>query len=176
MIKAAGKKVFIKPHESKTVTSNGLHVPDASIKIPSTGEVVSVGEMVTTLKVGDQVRFSVTGMTEAFTHEDEEYFYLHRDKDVLYKIEDGKPVPLYSTILVKRDEVEEKTETGLFVPEAVRQGMSTNTGVVYVHGFDCDFVREGMKVIIPERGVNVEIDDVEYAFFRDEGDILAIID
>ena len=54
--------------------------------------------------------------------------------------------------------------------------MSTNTGVVYVHGFDCDFVREGMKVIIPERGVNVEIDDVEYAFFRDEGDILAIID
>lgn len=57
MLQAIGNKVIIKPDKKETETKSGIFLPESQVKNP-TGIVVSVGEEVTVVKVGQRVMYA----------------------------------------------------------------------------------------------------------------------
>ncbi len=92
--------------------------------------------------------------------------------------------PLGDKVLVKRDEKLEKTESGLYLPEAAKDAPKTGTvkalGQGHYNEEKGDFtpfaVKSGDRVMFSSyAGTEVKIDGVEYLIMG-ESEILAVID
>lgn len=58
MLRAIGTNVLIRRKQSETMSEGGILIPEAAVKKHNEGDVVSVGEGVVSLKVGDRVIFN----------------------------------------------------------------------------------------------------------------------
>jgi len=98
----------------------------------------------------------------------------------------AKPVlrPLHDKILVKRDEAQSKTESGIFLPESSKDKPKTGTVTAVGTGaLNTDTgeripltIKAGDKVIFSSySGTEVKLDGVELLIMS-EDDILAVID
>lgn len=76
MIKAVGTRVIISPDKAKETTESGIILTEVLPDIPDRGVVVSVGNKIEELKVGDYVIFDPMAITPV-THEGEEYFLFY---------------------------------------------------------------------------------------------------
>jgi len=85
MIKAVGTRVIINPDKAKETTESGIILTEILPDIPDRGIVVSVGEKVEELNVGDYVIFDPMGITPV-TYEEEEYFLFY-ETQIIAKIE-----------------------------------------------------------------------------------------
>ncbi len=83
--------------------------------------------------------------------------------------------PLGDRVLVKLEEVEEKTAGGIFIPQTAQE--KTQSGVVVAVGEDETIkVKEGQKVMYDKyAGTSVNIDNVDHLLIR-YSDILAIME
>ena len=83
-----GNKVLIKLHEKKETYGNtGIYIPDSVQEDPMTGTVISVGEDVTEIKAGDDVRISEFGTPMSIESEGSEHL-LFRKEDIVAKVVD----------------------------------------------------------------------------------------
>lgn len=78
MLQAIGNKVIIKSVEKKDKTDGGILLPTAAKGLSNIGEVISIGELVKSVKVGQKVMFSQWEKIE-MKHEDVMY-YVFEDK------------------------------------------------------------------------------------------------
>lgn len=85
MIKAVGARVIINPDKAEETTESGIILTEILPDIPDRGMVVSVGEKVEELNVGDYVIFDPMGITPV-TYEEEEYFLFY-ETQIIAKIE-----------------------------------------------------------------------------------------
>lgn len=83
--------------------------------------------------------------------------------------------PLGDRVLVKLEEVEEKTAGGIFIPQTAQE--KTQSGLVVAVGEDEMIqVKEGQKVMYDKyAGTQVSVDNVDHLLIR-YSDILAIIE
>ena len=84
--------------------------------------------------------------------------------------------PLGDRVLIKMTEVEEKTASGLFIPQTAQE--KTQTGVVAEIGDDKDVIKVevGQKVMYDKyAGTTIKVDGEEQLLVR-MSDILAVID
>lgn len=87
-----------------------------------------------------------------------------------------KVKPLGDRVLVKTEELEEKTSGGIFIPQTAQE--KTQNGVVVEIGDDKDVinVKPGQRVMYDKyAGTTVKIDGDEHLIVR-ISDVLAIID
>lgn len=87
-----------------------------------------------------------------------------------------KVKPLGDRVLVKTEEVEEKTAGGIFIPQTAQE--KTQTGVVVAIGDDKDAitVKKGDKIMYDKyAGTTVTIEGVDHLLMK-MPDILAIIE
>ncbi len=87
-----------------------------------------------------------------------------------------KVKPIGDRVLVKMEEVEEKTASGIFIPQTAQE--KTQTGVVVAVGDDKDAitVKKGDKIMYDKyAGTTVTIDGTEHLLVKMQ-DILATID
>ncbi len=87
-----------------------------------------------------------------------------------------KVKPIGDRVLVKMEEVEEKTASGIFIPQTAQE--KTQAGVVVEVGDDKDAitVKKGDKIMYDKyAGTNVTIDGEEHLLVKMQ-DILATID
>jgi chaperonin GroES len=84
--------------------------------------------------------------------------------------------PLGDRVLVKTEAVEEKTSSGIYIPQTAQE--KTQTGTVVAIGDDKDVitVAEGQKVMYDKyAGTSVSIDNEEHLLLR-MSDLLAVIE
>ncbi len=83
--------------------------------------------------------------------------------------------PLGDRVLVKLEEVEEKTAGGIFIPQTAQE--KTQSGLVVAVGEDEMIqVKEGQKVMYDKyAGTQVSVDNVDHLLIR-YSDVLAIIE
>jgi chaperonin GroES len=84
--------------------------------------------------------------------------------------------PLGDRVLVKIEEVEEKTASGIFIPQTAQE--KTQSGVVTAVGDDEDVikVKPGDKVMYDKyAGTSIKVDGAEHLLLS-MGDILAVIE
>ena len=87
-----------------------------------------------------------------------------------------KVKPIGDRVLVRMEEVEEKTAGGIFIPQTAQE--KTQTGVVEAVGDDKDVItiKKGDKVMYDKyAGTNVTIDGKEYLLMKMQ-DIMATIE
>ncbi len=87
-----------------------------------------------------------------------------------------KVKPLGDRVLVKMEEVEEKTSGGIFIPQTAQE--KTQTGIVVAIGDDEEAitVKKGDKIMYDKyAGTTVAIDGVDHLLMK-MPDILAIIE
>ena len=87
-----------------------------------------------------------------------------------------KVKPLSDRVLIKTEEMEEKTAGGLFIPQTAQE--KTQTGVIAEIGDDKDVinVKVGQKVMYDKyAGTSVTIDGEDHLLLR-MADVLAIIE
>ena len=83
--------------------------------------------------------------------------------------------PLQDRVLIKVEEAETKTASGLYIPDTAQE--KTQTGSVVAVGDDKDLitVKVGDKVMYDKyAGTNVKIDDQEHLIVK-SSDILAVV-
>ena len=83
--------------------------------------------------------------------------------------------PLQDRILIKVEEAETKTASGLYIPDTAKE--KTQTGTVVAVGDDKDAitVKVGDKVMYDKySGTNVTIDDVDHLIVK-SSDVLAVV-
>ena len=84
--------------------------------------------------------------------------------------------PIGDRVLVKMEDVEEKTKGGIFIPQTAQE--KTQTGVVEAIGDDKDVitVKKGDKIMYDKyAGTSVTVDGKEYLLMKMQ-DIMAIIE
>ena len=84
--------------------------------------------------------------------------------------------PIGDRVLVKMEEVEEKTSGGIFIPQTAQE--KTQTGVVEAVGDDKDVitVKKGDKVMYDKyAGTNVTVEGKEFLIVKMQ-DIMAVIE
>jgi chaperonin GroES len=84
--------------------------------------------------------------------------------------------PLGDRVLIKIEEVEEKTASGIFIPQTAQE--KTQSGVVTAVGDDEDVikVKPGDKVMYDKyAGTSIKVDGAEHLLLS-MGDILAVIE
>lgn len=84
--------------------------------------------------------------------------------------------PLGDRVLVKVEEVEEKTASGIFIPQTAQE--KTQSGVVTAVGDDEDVikVKPGDKVMYDKyAGTSIKVDGAEHLLLS-MGDLLAVIE
>ncbi len=87
-----------------------------------------------------------------------------------------KITPLGDRVLLSLEKTEEKTKSGLFIPETAQE--KTQTGVVRAVGDDKDAikVKPGDKVMYDKyAGTSIKVDDVDHLVIRME-DVIAIVE
>jgi len=90
--------------------------------------------------------------------------------------------PLRDRVIVKPDESEEKTKSGIVIPESAKEEpqegevIAVGPGALDKNGKNISVaVKVGDKVIIPKYGATkIKLDDDEYLILREE-DILAVV-
>ncbi len=93
-----------------------------------------------------------------------------------------KVQPLFDNVLVKRDETEQKTETGIVIPDAAREKAQEGVVVAVGAGRVLDSgalapmcLKVGDRVLLPKYdSMEIEIDGVKHAII-DEGSIHATL-
>ena len=83
--------------------------------------------------------------------------------------------PLQDRVLIKVEDAETKTASGLYIPDTAQE--KTQTGTVVAVGDDDDgiTVKKGDKVMYDKyAGTNVTIDDVDHLIVK-SSDILAVV-
>lgn len=114
------------------------------------------------------------------------YFYIdQRPMDFVYfrktllsfrRIKDMKVIPLEDRVLIKTAELEEKTKSGLFIPQTAQE--KTQVGVVTAIGSDKEAikVKVGQKIMYDKyAGTAIKVDGAEYLILKAK-DILAVIE
>jgi chaperonin GroES len=84
--------------------------------------------------------------------------------------------PLGDRLLVKTEEGEEKTASGLYIPQTAQE--KTQTGTVIEVGDDKDAitVKTGQKILYDKyAGTNIKLEGVDHLILK-MSDVLAIID
>lgn len=84
--------------------------------------------------------------------------------------------PLGDRVLIKIEEVEEKTASGIFIPQTAQE--KTQSGIVTAVGDDEDVikVKPGDKVMYDKyAGTSIKVDGAEHLLLS-MGDILAVIE
>lgn len=82
--------------------------------------------------------------------------------------------PLHKNVILKKDEVEKKTASGIILTEANKNQPSIATVVAVGPDSEAE-IKEQDRVVYKEySGTKVEVDDVEYIIIEDE-DILAVM-
>lgn len=87
-----------------------------------------------------------------------------------------KVIPLEDRVLIKTAELEEKTKSGLFIPQTAQE--KTQVGVVTAVGSDKDEikVKVGQKIMYDKyAGTSIKVDGAEYLIIKSK-DILAVIE
>lgn len=86
-----------------------------------------------------------------------------------------KVKPLGDRVLVKLEKEEEKTKSGLYIPETAQE--KTQVAEVVAVGDDEEIkVKTGDRIMFDKyAGTNVKIDDVDHLILS-MGDILAVVD
>lgn len=83
--------------------------------------------------------------------------------------------PIGERILLRTEQEEEKTKSGLYIPETAQE--KTQVGEVIAIGDDTDKikVKVGQRVMYDKyAGTNIKIDDVEHLILKCE-DVIAIV-
>lgn len=80
-IKAIGNRITIQPDPVQTTTESGLEIPSGSQEKPVTGIVLTKGEDVKEIEVGDRVLYNVFAGGQAKV--DGETIYFIRESDVI---------------------------------------------------------------------------------------------
>ena len=114
------------------------------------------------------------------------YFYIdQRPMDFVYfrktllsfrRIKDMKVIPLEDRVLIKTAELEEKTKSGLFIPQTAQE--KTQVGVVTAIGSDKEAikVKVGQKIMYDKyAGTSIKVDGADYLIIKSK-DILAVIE
>ena len=86
-----------------------------------------------------------------------------------------KVIPLEDRVLIKTAELEEKTKSGLFIPQTAQE--KTQVGVVTAVGSDKDAitVKVGQKIMYDKyAGTSIKVDGADYLIIKSK-DILAVI-
>lgn len=179
----------------EVVTEGGIIVPieqgkgyagaknyQAQKYAPTHGTVVSVGDNVSDIKVGDTIMFHFTTEETCKQHgrieqnEDEKFFYVEGTK-VMCMLRDGFLLPINGWVLANRAEkAAEKTEGGLIIPEAHRKESDKKFRVVAVpEGYedcsvgdvihteiDCDIPLQANELlgIVPNDLFRINIDNI----------------
>jgi chaperonin GroES len=84
--------------------------------------------------------------------------------------------PLGDRVLIKIEEAETKTASGLYIPDTAQE--KTQTGIVTALGDDTDVitVKEGQKVMYDKyAGTSIKVDNEEYLLVKMQ-DIIAIVE
>ncbi|MBO7048887.1 MAG: co-chaperone GroES [Spirochaetia bacterium] len=87
-----------------------------------------------------------------------------------------KVIPLEDRVLIKTAELEEKTKSGLFIPQTAQE--KTQVGVVTAVGSDKDAitVKVGQKIMYDKyAGTSIKVDGADYLIIKSK-DILAVIE
>ncbi len=86
-----------------------------------------------------------------------------------------KVIPLEDRVLIKTAELEEKTKSGLFIPQTAQE--KTQVGVVTAVGSDKEAitVKVGQKIMYDKyAGTSIKVDGADYLIIKSK-DILAVI-
>ena len=84
--------------------------------------------------------------------------------------------PIGDRVLVKTEEVEEKTSGGIYIPQTAQE--KTQSGIVVEVGDDKDAIKEkaGQKIMYDKyAGTTIDVDGTDHLLLR-MSDILAIIE
>ena len=87
-----------------------------------------------------------------------------------------KVIPLEDRVLIKTAELEEKTKSGLFIPQTAQE--KTQIGVVTAVGNDKEAinVKVGQKIMYDKyAGTSIKVDGADYLIIKAK-DILAVIE
>ncbi len=87
-----------------------------------------------------------------------------------------KVIPLEDRVLIKTAELEEKTKSGLFIPQTAQE--KTQIGVVTAVGNDKEniTVKVGQKIMYDKyAGTSIKVDGADYLIIKSK-DILAVIE
>ncbi|MBQ3320088.1 MAG: co-chaperone GroES [Spirochaetia bacterium] len=87
-----------------------------------------------------------------------------------------KVIPLEDRVLIKTAELEEKTKSGLFIPQTAQE--KTQVGVVTAVGSDKEAitVKVGQKIMYDKyAGTSIKVDGADYLIIKSK-DILAVIE
>ncbi len=87
-----------------------------------------------------------------------------------------KVIPLEDRVLIKTAEMEEKTKSGLFIPQTAQE--KTQVGVVTAVGSDKEAitVKVGQKIMYDKyAGTSIKVDGADYLIIKAK-DILAVIE
>ena len=87
-----------------------------------------------------------------------------------------KVIPLEDRVLIKTAELEEKTKSGLFIPQTAQE--KTQVGVVTAVGNDKEniTVKVGQKIMYDKyAGTSIKVDGADYLIIKSK-DILAVIE
>ena len=87
-----------------------------------------------------------------------------------------KVIPLEDRVLIKTAELEEKTKSGLFIPQTAQE--KTQVGVVTAVGSDKESitVKVGQKIMYDKyAGTSIKVDGADYLIIKSK-DILAVIE
>ncbi len=87
-----------------------------------------------------------------------------------------KVIPLEDRVLIKTAELEEKTKSGLFIPQTAQE--KTQVGVVTAVGSDKEAitVKVGQKIMYDKyAGTSIKVDGADYLIIKAK-DILAVIE
>jgi chaperonin GroES len=163
-----GKSVVIKPSEP-TAHKGLIHYVDE--KNPRRlGDIVAIGDEVTTVSVGDKVCYFVSGKIER----DDLHYILEEKIEYIMGV---KIVPLHDRVLIKPAPVEDVTAGGIIIPDVAKE--KPLRGTVFAAGAgkkdEPVTVKEGDVVLYGKyAGTEIQIDGELYLIMR-ESDILAIL-
>lgn len=89
-----------------------------------------------------------------------------------------KFVPIYSNLFVEKDEVKERTNGGLYVPDSVRDNQKRlqSTGTVHSVGLGCEIIKKGDRIVFGQYtgSANPLIVDNKSVIIISEEDILGV--
>ena len=83
-LQAVGNRIIVLPAQREETTDSGIILSQVKEEVPTSGEVLSVGNKVKDIKVGDIVMFEQHGFTY-FPYECKEYFIMY-EQNVIAKI------------------------------------------------------------------------------------------
>jgi chaperonin GroES len=85
----------------------------------------------------------------------------------------AKITPLADRVVAKREEKEQKTASGLYLPDNAQE--QSKTAVVDVVGSDVKNIKKGERILFKDfSSTEVKVDGVEYIIVKEE-DVLATV-